>query len=78
MSDGIEVFKEQYPSLDSYWRYITTGKRIIVIGVGMNFMKKEDRRLIMRTGSNFTLREIRDKKPHMQHARSLAGNPELE
>ena len=59
-------------------RYIITSKRIIVIGVGMDFMKKEGNRPIMRTGSNFTLREIRDKKPHLQNARRLAGDPEME
>ena len=57
-------------------RYITTSKRIIVIGVGMDFMKKEGNRVIMRTGSNFTLRRAKEKLTHLQFARNLAGDPE--
>lgn len=57
-------------------RYIITSKRIIIIGVGMDFMKKEGRKLVMRTGSNFTLREIDEELPHMELIRSLAGDPE--
>lgn len=57
-------------------RYIITSKRVIVIGVGMDFMKKDGRRFVMRTGSNFTLRDIDEELPHMELVRSLAGDPE--
>ena len=42
----------------------------------MDFMRKDGRRLVMRTGSNFTLRDIDEELPHMELERSLTGAPE--
>ena len=57
-------------------RYITTSKREILIGIGLDFMKEKNGRLVMRGGSNFTLRSIHEKLPYMQYEHMLAGELE--
>ena len=54
-------------------RYIITSDRIIILGLGMDFMKKERGRLVVREGFNFTLKQKPKNTEPMKVENRLAG-----
>lgn len=56
-------------------RYITTGDRIINIGLGIDFMCQKLGKTLMRKGSNFSLRKKDKKLKHLEEEIALAGRP---
>ncbi|MBP5281711.1 MAG: hypothetical protein J6Z22_04345 [Lachnospiraceae bacterium] len=54
-------------------RYIVTRNRIIVVGLGLDFMIDSFGEIFMRKGCNFTLRFRDDKSPYMELEHKLSG-----